>query len=46
MDPLGRVLCAAERPESVVGGDVAVRVADDARAVGDHLTQRRPELYD
>ena len=46
VDPLGRVLCDAERPEAVVGGDVAVRVADDARAVGDYLTQRRPELYD
>lgn len=46
VDPFGQVLCDAERRESVVGGDVVIRVADEARAVGDYLTQRRPGLYD
>ena len=46
VDPFGQVLCDAGRRESVVGGDVVARVADEARAVGDYLTQRRPELYD
>jgi len=46
VDPFGQVLCDAERRESVVGGDVVAGVADEARAVGDYLTQRRPELYD
>ena len=46
VDPFGAVLCDAEGRESVVGGDVVVRVADEARAVGDYLAQRRPELYD
>jgi predicted amidohydrolase len=46
VDPLGRVLCDAERAETVVWADVDPSAADDARAVGDYLTQRRPELYD
>lgn len=46
VDPLGRVVCDAERRETVVWGDVDVAVADQARAVGDYLGQRRPELYD
>jgi len=46
VDPFGQVLCDAGRRESVVGGDVVARVADESRAVGDYLTQRRPELYD
>ena len=46
VDPFGQVLSDAERREAVVGGDVVARVADEARAVGDYLLQRRPELYD
>jgi (R)-amidase len=46
VDPLGRVVCDAGRRETVVWGDVDTAVADEARAVGDYLGQRRPELYD
>ena len=46
VDPRGCVLCDAEHAETVVWADVDPSVADDARAVGDYLTQRRPELYD
>jgi predicted amidohydrolase len=46
VDPLGRLLCDAGRDETVVWADVDPAVADDARAVGDYLAQRRPELYD
>jgi predicted amidohydrolase len=46
VDPLGRLLCDAERRETVVWGDVDAAVAGEARAVGDYLAQRRPELYD
>jgi len=45
VDPLGHVLCDAERRETVVWGDVDVAMADEARGVGDYLAQRRPELY-
>jgi 5-aminopentanamidase len=45
VDPLGRLRCDAGRQETVVWGDVDVALADEARAVGDYLTQRRPELY-
>lgn len=46
VDPLGRVLCDAERQETVVWADLDLATAIEARAVGDYLTQRRPELYD
>jgi predicted amidohydrolase len=46
VDPLGRVLCDAEGAETVVWADVDPEAADQARAVGDYLAQRRPELYD
>jgi (R)-amidase len=46
VDPLGRVLCDAGRDETVVWADVDLGVADEARAVGDYLGERRPELYD
>jgi predicted amidohydrolase len=46
VDPLGRILCDAERRETVVWGDVDIAVVDEARGVGDYLAQRRPELYD
>ncbi len=46
VDPLGRVLCDAGHAETVVWADVDPSAADDARAVGDYLAQRRPELYD
>lgn len=46
VDPLGRLLCDAERRETVVWGDLDPAVAAEARAVGDYLAQRRPELYD
>jgi predicted amidohydrolase len=46
VDPRGRVLCDAGRAETVVWADVDLSAADDARAVGDYLAQRRPELYD
>jgi predicted amidohydrolase len=46
VDPLGRVLCDAERAETVVWADVDPSATEDARAVGDYLAQRRPELYD
>ena len=47
VDPLGRVLCDAGRDETVVlGGRSTSAVADEARAVGDYLSERRPELYD
>jgi len=46
VDPLGRLLCDAGRAETVVWGDVDLAVADEARAVGDYLSQRRPDLYD
>jgi (R)-amidase len=46
VDPLGRVLCDAERRETVVWGDVDIAAVDEARDVGDYLAQRRPELYD
>jgi (R)-amidase len=46
VDPLGRVLCDAQRAATVVWADVDPSAADEARAVGDYLAQRRPELYD
>jgi (R)-amidase len=46
VDPLGRLLCDARREETVVWGEVDPTVAAEARAVGDYLAQRRPELYD
>ena len=46
VDPLGRALCDAGRAETVVWADIDPSVADEARAVGDYLAQRRPELYD
>ena len=46
VDPRGRVLCDAGRGETVVWGDVDLAVAGEARAVGDYLAQRRPELDD
>jgi (R)-amidase len=46
VDPLGRVLCDAGRGQTVVWADVDLAVADESRAVGDYLDQRRPELYD
>lgn len=46
VDPFGQVIADAGRRGSVVGGDVVLAAADDARAVGDYLAQRRPELYD
>ena len=45
VDPLGRVLCDAGRDETVVWADVDLGVADESRAVGDYLRERRPELY-
>ncbi len=46
VDPLGRVLCDAGHDETVVWADLDVAVAEESRAVGDYLSQRRPELYD
>ena len=46
VDPLGRVLCDAGRAETVVWADLDLSVADESRAVGDYLGERRPELYD
>ena len=46
VDPLGRILCDAGRDETVVWADLDVAVADEARRVGDYLSERRPELYD
>jgi predicted amidohydrolase len=46
VDPRGRVLCDAEHAETVVWADVDPSAAEEARAVGDYLAQRRPELYD
>jgi (R)-amidase len=46
VDPLGRVLCDAGHDETVVWADVDLGVADESRAVGDYLGERRPELYD
>ncbi len=46
VDPLGRVLCDAGRDETVVWADLDLSVADESRAVGDYLGERRPELYD
>jgi predicted amidohydrolase len=46
VDPLGRLLCDAEQAETVVWGDLDPAVAGEARAVGDYLSQRRPDLYD
>ena len=46
VDPLGRVLCDAGHDETVVWADLDVAVAEESRAAGDYLSQRRPELYD
>ena len=46
VDPLGRVLCDAGHDETVVWADLDIAVAEESRAVGDYLSQRRPELYD
>jgi len=46
VDPLGRLLCDAGRGETVVWGDVDLALCADARAVGDYLNERRPDLYD
>jgi 5-aminopentanamidase len=46
VDPQGRVLCDAGRDETVVWADLDLSVADESRAVGDYLRERRPELYD
>ena len=46
IDPLGRLLCDAGRDETVVWADVDLAIADEARGVGDYLSERRPELYD
>ena len=46
VDPLGRVLCDAGRDETVVWADVDLAVAAESRAVGDYLSERRPDLYD
>ena len=45
-DPRGRQLCDAGREETVVWGDGDPAAVEEARAVGDYLLQRRPELYD
>ncbi len=46
VDPRGRILCDAGRDETVVWADLDLAVADEARDVGDYLSERRPELYD
>jgi (R)-amidase len=46
VDPLGRVLCDAGHDETVVRADLDISVAEESRAVGDYLSQRRLELYD
>ena len=45
VDPLGRVLCDAGTVETVVWADADLSVVDEARAVVDYLSERRPELY-
>ena len=46
VDPFGRCCATRSGASRSCGGTSPSRVADEARAVGDYLTQRRPELYD